>query len=75
MDFTLCPDDGPPRLIRFVSADELPTTTTLYLLDSGNNLLRVNRELFEQLTSTEQQRVITTRTTTEDKNHEAFDIR
>lgn len=64
MDFALCPDHGPPRLIRFVSSAELPDDSCVSYLIAQDNLLLVNRHHYEQLTSTNQQRVITTHTTT-----------
>lgn len=61
MSFTLNPDDGLPRLIRYLPASEFPSTDTIAMLDAKNNLLRVNRSLFDQLSKDEQGRVLTTR--------------
>lgn len=60
MSFAFVPDDGPPRLIRFVGPDQFPSSDTIATLDRPNNLLRVNRELFEQLDKEEQEKVLRT---------------
>ena len=49
MVFTLCPDDGPPRLWRFVAPGELGLSKAgnpivAVLLDG--NILKIDRELF-----------------------------
>ncbi len=54
-DFTLCPSDGPARLIRFTKLEEF-----LAILAPGNVLL-VDRDSYAALTKEEQARVITTR--------------
>jgi hypothetical protein len=64
MDFALNPSNGPPRLIRFVSSTELPDDSCVSYLIVRDNLLLVNRHHYEQLTSTNQQRVIKTHSTT-----------
>jgi len=56
MAFNLCPDTGPPRLIRFTS---LPGTT-ISTLDKENNLLRVDREKFDQLSKEDRETIIRT---------------
>lgn len=61
MSFTLNPDGGLPRLIRYLPASEFPSVDTIAMLDANNNLLRVNRSLFDQLSKDEQGRVLTTR--------------
>ncbi len=56
MDFSLCPAQGPPRLIRFgVLEDGLLAT-----LDVDNNLLRVDQALYDTLSKIEQEMVIRT---------------
>lgn len=56
----LCPDDGPPRLIRFVTHEVMPSSETLSVLDRTNNLLLVQKELFDLLTPSDQRSVIAT---------------
>jgi len=61
MAFAFNPDDGPPRLMRYVEPGTLPGTNLLAIYDKAQNLLIIDRELFERLTDTE--RSITLRTT------------
>ena len=49
MSFTYNPDNGPPRLLRFVSSVEMPSPDTLTLFDPKYNLVIINREIFETL--------------------------
>lgn len=66
MDFALCPDTGPPRLLRFVTAESMPRPTTLALLDAKNNVLFVNGDAYATLEPMQQHRLIrTTRLITE----------
>jgi hypothetical protein len=55
MDFALCPDDGPARLVRFSDV----ALGTLAILDKATNVLRVDRKIFDQLGDIEKQRVLT----------------
>lgn len=59
--FALNPDEGPPRLFRFVY--DLPDEV-IATLDEKNNLLRINRPLFEQLSEHEQASVLRTHAVT-----------
>jgi hypothetical protein len=58
-----------PRLIRFVEAWELPQLparygeTTMSTLDPIQNLLKVNKEMYEQLGDLDKDRVLKTRHT------------
>lgn len=60
-DFAMVPDHGPPRLIRMVMPDAMPSTDCVCALDRKNNLLLVNIHLFEQLDESERNRVLRTR--------------
>lgn len=60
MGFALCPDNGPPRLWRFVDDDILTAGRIAAMLDAEQNLLIVNRPVFD--TMTEQDQHITLRT-------------
>jgi hypothetical protein len=57
MDFALCPDTGPPRLLRF----DLEGDGVVSILDAEQNLLRINKRLFDQLDANDQARVLRTR--------------
>jgi hypothetical protein len=59
MVFALCPDDGPPRLWRFVAPGELPPGV-ISELDAEQNILRIDRELLVLLPELEQHRVLRT---------------
>ena len=59
MAFSLCPDNGLPRLWRFVEPWMLPAGT-LCMLDKKQNLLVINREAFDQLPVLEQHVVLRT---------------
>ena len=61
MSFTLTPDDGPHRIVRYVAADKLPTSRTVALLDERKNVLLVNYHLFQQLDPSAQDSVLKTR--------------
>jgi hypothetical protein len=54
------PANGPPRLIRYVTPEVMPNSKTVSMLDEKNNLLFVQRELFDLLTPHEQRRVLAT---------------
>jgi hypothetical protein len=58
-DFALVPDDGPPRIIRFVGQGVLPVGWVSTLIVE-RNLLYVDRARFELLTSTQQEAVYRT---------------
>lgn len=59
MPFSLCPDNGLPRLWRFVAPDVLPPGV-LCTLDEKYNLLTINKEAFDQLPPMEQHQVLRT---------------
>lgn len=61
MDFSLCPNAGPPRLLRFVTAESMPRSTTLAMLDAKNNVLFINGDLYAELEQQQQHRLIRTR--------------
>lgn len=65
MAFALCPDGGPPRLWRFVDDDELTEAGVVSRLDAKQNILLVNRGLFDQLTPLNQHMVLRTHAATE----------
>jgi hypothetical protein len=56
-DFALTPDDGPPRILRFAGAGDMPTGNTLCVLDEANNVLTINKVLFDRLPRMEQHQV------------------
>lgn len=57
--FSLNPDGGPPRIIRFVAAGELPGGV-LAELDKKNNVLRISEPLYLQLTEIEREQLLRT---------------
>lgn len=63
MKFAFTPDDGPPRLERYVEAGTMPGKDLVALFDPKTNLLVINRELFDRLQKTDQHRVLRTQKT------------
>ena len=59
----LCPDNGPPRLIRFVTSEVLPSNVVSYL-DGSKNLLRINKDIYDTLDVSVQYRIQKTSITT-----------
>lgn len=59
MTFNLCPDDGYPRLWRFVAPGVLPVNM-LCRLDREFNVLTIDKEAFDKLQPLEQHRVLRT---------------
>ena len=59
----LCPDNGPPRLIRFVTSEVLPSNVVSYL-DESKNLLRINKDIYDTLDVSVQYRIQKTSITT-----------
>ena len=59
MSFAICPDDGLPRLWRFVASGSLPEEV-IATLDKAQNLLTIDRGLFEQLAPLEQHMLLRT---------------
>lgn len=49
MTFALCPDNGPPRLWRFVDSEPMTINNMVSVLDEKNNILIVNKPLFDRL--------------------------
>ncbi len=49
MAFPFNPDNGLPRLIRYVEPGTLPAANLLALYDKSQNLLIIDREHFERL--------------------------
>ena len=60
MSFALCPDDGLPRLWRFVEDETMTTDNVVSILDSDQNLLVINRTLFDKLGELERHIVLRT---------------
>lgn len=58
--FQLCPDTGPPRLIRFVASADMPAPDVIATLDPRQNLLRIDREVFDLLDRLDQEMVLRT---------------
>ncbi len=59
----LCPDNGLPRIIRFVTSEVLPDNIVSYL-DESKNLLRINKGIYDTLDKMVQQRIEKTSITT-----------
>ena len=59
MAFTLCPDNGLPRLWRFVAPGVLPPGV-LCTLDAEQNLLTIDKEAFDQLPELERHQILRT---------------
>jgi hypothetical protein len=59
MTFALCPDDGYPRLWRFVAPGVLPENM-LCELNKAQNLLVIDKEQFDRLIEMDQHRVLRT---------------
>jgi len=61
MAFALCPDGGLPRLWRFVDDDRTMTEGCIVsVLHKEENILIINRVLFDQLSSINQHMVLRT---------------
>lgn len=60
MAFAMNPDDGLPRLFRYVEPGTLPAKNLLALYDKGQNLLIIDRDYFSKLSETEQHLVLRT---------------
>lgn len=63
MAFALCPDDGLPRLWRFVDATTYkpwPAVDCVTVLNQAENTLLINKPLFDQLAPLEQHQVLRT---------------
>ena len=56
-DFVYNPDSGPPRLLRFVDASQMPSANTVAVLIAKDNLVLINHHLFEQLDPVAQEKV------------------
>ena len=61
MSFALNPDGGLPRVIRFVPERTLPSDTTLSVLDIEKNLLLINVDRWNDLTTSQQHELVKTR--------------
>jgi hypothetical protein len=64
MDFAMVPDWGPPRLLRFVPPERMPSDLTLAVLDHATNILMINNHLYDQLDARAQHQVLRTHETT-----------
>jgi len=60
MVFAFCPDNKPPRLMRYVDPSDLPHDDVVSTLDKDQNILRINRVLFEKLDRMQKHRVLRT---------------
>ncbi len=60
MSFAFCPDDGPPRVMRYVLPGTLPGRDLLALYDKSKNLLIIDRDHFDRLPPYEQRAVLRT---------------
>jgi hypothetical protein len=59
-DFAFCPKGRPPRLERFVEPGTLPGVNLLALYDAKQNLVIINRELFDKLSREDQRKTLRT---------------
>jgi hypothetical protein len=59
MDFTLCPNTGPPRIIRFV--EYLGKAGLVAMVSPVQNVLLVNKEIYDTLDDLGKQLVLTAR--------------
>ena len=61
MSYALCPDSGPPRLWRFVADDRTMTEGSIVsVLHKDENILIINRALFDQLPELQRHMVLRT---------------
>jgi hypothetical protein len=60
MGFALCPDEGPPRLWRFVDDDIMTAGGMVSMLIKSQNLLVINKPLFDRLGELNQHMVLRT---------------
>jgi hypothetical protein len=63
MAFALCPDQGPPRLWRFVAAGSLGYAGGGYPIVSmllPGNILKIDRELYDQMCDIDKHRLLRT---------------
>jgi hypothetical protein len=60
MSFSLVPDTGPPRILRFVQSAQMPSDSTLFMLDRSTNVLMINNHLYDQLDVAAQHRIVRT---------------
>lgn len=60
MAFAFAPDDGLPRLIRYVEHGTLPADDLICIYDKSKNLLIVDRKNFDALSKIEQHIVLRT---------------
>jgi hypothetical protein len=62
MSFAICPDNGPPRLWRFVGSGELGYVggAPIVAILLPGNILKIDRELYEQLPWIEQHQLLRT---------------
>ena len=51
------PENGPPRIWRFVDADAMPHPDTVAVHDRRTNVVTINRPLFDSLDPRSQDRV------------------
>ena len=60
MAFAFNPDNGLPRLIRYVEPGTLPARDLVSILDASQNLLIIDRVNFEKLNDNQQHQVLRT---------------
>ena len=60
MDFAFCPEKGYPRVMRYVSSEVMPTPTTITTLDREQNVLVINKPIFDRLLEMDRHRVLRT---------------
>jgi hypothetical protein len=69
MSCPLVPDKGPPRILRFVSPEAMPSARTLFVLDRATNVLTINNHLFAQLSSSNRRMVERTQAASHEITH------
>jgi hypothetical protein len=60
MDFALCPDQGPPRLIRFLN-DMPADVVAMRDPKDGSNIVFINKQIYDLLDGPDQNRALTLR--------------
>jgi hypothetical protein len=60
MPFAFNPDDRPARLFRFVERGTLPSRNLIAIYVEKDNLLIIDREHYEKMTSVEQKQLLRT---------------
>ena len=60
MSFAICPDEGYPRIWRYVDSSAMPYPDIVATLDRAQNVLVINKPVFDRLDELSQIRVLRT---------------